>query len=129
MQSYDSLWPKIILWPDHVLVEARGGNPALDAYIDAVLDDLKPLLRSFTGGYDIDANATALLQHFPTGPSGVKEDLVEDVLRLVSLLKRPPLRSFKLSWRLWATTCAAYFTKITTANASSARSKAPVRNG
>lgn len=88
MQSYDSLVAENHPWPDQVLVEARGGNPALDAYIDAVLDDLKPLLRSFTGGYDIDATRTALFQHFPDGPvRGVKEDLVEDILRLVSLFE------------------------------------------
>ena len=86
MQSYEAAEAASPSWPDQVLVEARGGNPAFDAYFDAVLNDLEPLVRWFKDGCDLEATRVELLQHFPDGPvKGVKEDVVEDVLRLMSM--------------------------------------------
>ena len=80
------------------MVEARDGNPAFDAYFDAVVNDLEPLIRWFKEGCDLDATRLELLQHFPDGPvQGVKEDVVEDVLRLMSMFEATTLSgAFKL---------------------------------
>ena len=88
MQSYDVAKAASHPWPDQVMVEVRDGNPAFDAYFDAVLNDLEPLIRWFKEGCDLDATRLELLQHFPDGPvRGVKEDVVEDVLRLMSMFE------------------------------------------
>ena len=98
MQSYEVAVAASPSWPDQVLVEARGGNPAFDAYFDAVLNDLEPLVRWFKDGCDLDATRMELLQHFPDGPvKGVKEGVVEDVLRLMSMFEATTLAgAFKL---------------------------------
>ena len=98
MQSYDVAKAASHPWPDQVMVEARDGNPAFDAYFDAVLNDLEPLIRWFKDGCDLDATRLELLQHFPDGPvKGVKEDVVEDVLRLMSMFEATTLSGvFKL---------------------------------
>ena len=98
MQSYDVAKAASHPWPDQVMVEARDGNPAFDAYFDAVLNDLEPLIRWFKEGCDLDATRLELLQHFPDGPvKGVKEDVVEDVLRLMSMFEATTLSGvFKL---------------------------------
>ena len=98
MQSYDVAKAASHPWPDQVMVEARDGNPAFDAYFDAVLNDLEPLIRWFNDGCDLDATRLELLQHFPDGPvKGVKEDVVEDVLRLMSMFEATTLSgAFKL---------------------------------
>ena len=98
MQSYDIAKAASHPWPDQVMVEARDGNPAFDAYFDAVLNDLEPLIRWFKEGCDLDATRLELLQHFPDGPvKGVKEDVVEDVLRLMSMFEATTLSGvFKL---------------------------------
>ena len=98
MQSYDVAKAASHPWPDQVMVEARDGNPAFDAYFDAVLNDLEPLIRWFKEGCDLDATRLELLQHFPDGPvKGVKEDVVEDVLRLMSMFEATTLSgAFKL---------------------------------
>ena len=88
MQSYEAAEAASPSWPDQVLVEARDANPAFDAYFDAVLNDLEPLVRWFKDGYDLEATRVELLQHFPDGPvKGVREDVVEDVLRLMSMFE------------------------------------------
>ena len=81
-----------------VLVEARDANHAFDAYFDAVVNDLEPLVRWFKNGCDLDATRLELLQHFPDGPvKGVKEDVVDDILRLMSMFAATTLSgSFKL---------------------------------
>ena len=98
MQSYDVAKAASHPWPDQVMVEARDGNPAFDAYFDAVVNDLEPLVRWFKDGCDFDATRLELLQHFPDGPvQGVKEDVVEDVLRLMSMFEATTLSgAFKL---------------------------------
>ena len=98
MQSYEAAEAASPSWPDQVLVEARGGNPAFDAYFDAVLNDLEPMVRWFKDGCDLEATRVELLQHFPDGPvKGVKEDVVEDVLRLMSMFTATTLAgAFKL---------------------------------
>ena len=98
MQSYDVAEATTSPWPDQVMVEARDGNPAFDAYFDAVLNDLEPLVRWFKDGCDLDTTRLELLQHFPDGPvKGVKEDVVEDVLRLMSMFEATTLSgAFKL---------------------------------
>lgn len=98
MQSYEEAEVASPPWPDQVLVEARSANPAFDAYFDAVVSDLEPLIRWFKDGCDFDATRLELLQHFPDGPvQGVKEDIVEDVLRLMSTFEATTLSgAFKL---------------------------------
>ena len=50
MQTYEEVKTASPSWPDEVLVEARGGNPAFDEYFDAVVNDLEPLVRWFKAG-------------------------------------------------------------------------------
>ena len=102
MQTYEEVKTASPSWPNQVLVEARGGNPAFDAYFDAVVNDLEPLVRWFKDGCDLDATRLELLQHFPDGPvEGVKEDVVEDVLRLMSMFAATTLSAaFKLQWEI-----------------------------
>jgi len=98
MQSYEATKAASPSWPNQVLVEARDANHAFDAYFDAVVNDLQPLVRWFKSGCDLDATRLELLQHFPDGPvKGVKEDVVDDVLRLMSMFEATTLSgSFKL---------------------------------
>ena len=47
--------------------EARGANPAFDAYFDAVVNDLEPLVRWFKDGCDLAATRLELL-HISRSP-------------------------------------------------------------
>ena len=67
MQSYEDAKTASPSWPNQVLVEARDANHAFDAYFDAVVNDLEPLVRWFRNGCDLDATRLELLQHFPDG--------------------------------------------------------------
>lgn len=98
MQFYEVIKAASPSWPNQVLVEARDANHAFDAYFDAVVNDLEPLVRWFKNGCDLDATRLELLQHFPDGPvKGVKEDVVDDILRLMSMFAATTLSgSFKL---------------------------------
>ncbi len=98
MQFYEAIKAASPSWPNQVLVEARDANHAFDAYFDAVVNDLEPLVRWFKNGCDLDATRLELLQHFPDGPvKGVKEDVVDDILRLMSMFAATTLSgSFKL---------------------------------
>ena len=98
MQFYEAIKAASPSLPNQVLVEARDANHAFDAYFDAVVNDLEPLVRWFKNGCDLDATRLELLQHFPDGPvKGVKEDVVDDILRLMSMFAATTLSgSFKL---------------------------------
>lgn len=86
MQTYHSDVDPSQPWPNEVLVEARDVNPAIVAYFDAVIDDLRPLIRHYDNGFDPVVTRSELDDHLPEGPApGVKETIIQDILRLGSL--------------------------------------------
>ena len=87
MQSYQQMQDPNI-WPDQVLVEARGQIDAIASYIDNVLEELTSFIHIFNDGIDSDALYNLLNQHLPDGPiADEKKILINDILRLATLFE------------------------------------------